>query len=363
MFMKVINANQLIKIFFVVGLSFICRETFGQAVCLTKEEAQTAVNLINSPRNITEDNALRLELLNMNESRRKSDQKIIDNLTENKKLIPSANEIGEKNLLRLCEMVKQYGWTTKELVGEDGAAAAVFVLKSNQAFEFQRQIFPVVVAAAKKGLVGNQEVAWLVDSIRTAAGLPQIFGTQTKIRNDTFFLHPLQNEAKVDEYRKLYNLPPLADFIKFLQSRYQMVVLKSPQPISPQTKEKRASSDTNVIAANPLAELEEDEVIKVESNLVSLNVRVSSNDPNATERLALQKNDFEIYEDGKKQEISFFSASDAPFDLILLLDLSGSTAINKTLSANQPDDLSKPRAPQTALRLLHLLMKRKSSPI
>jgi VWFA-related protein len=333
MFMKVINAKQTIKIFVIVGLLMLCRQAFGQAGCLTAEEAQKAVNLINSPQNITENKALRLELLNMKESRQKLDQKIIDNLPENQKLISTANEMGEKHLLRLCEVIKQYGWVSREMIGDEGVSAALLLIKANQAFEFQRQIFPVVVAAAKKGYIGNQEVAWLVDSIRTAAGLPQIFGTQTKIRNDVFYLFPLQNEAKVDEYRKLYNLPPFADFIKYLQVRYQMVVLKSPAPIaSPQPKEKQqTSSGTTAVAANPLTNLEESEVIKVQSSLVSLNVTVSSANPAVASNLTLQKNDFVVYEDGKQQEISFFSAVDAPFDLVLLLDLSGSTADKQDL--------------------------------
>jgi VWFA-related protein len=213
------------------------------------------------------------------------------------------------------------------MVGDEGVSAALLLIKANQAFEFQRQIFPVVVAAAKKGYIGNQEVAWLIDSIRTGSGLPQIFGTQTKIRNDVFYLFPLQNEAKVDEYRRLYNLPPLADFVKYLQARYQMVVLKSPVPAFPQPKEKQqTSSDTKSVAANPLAGLEESEVIKVQSSLVNLNVTVSSDNPAVASNLTLQKNDFVVFEDGRLQEISFFSTIDAPFDLILLLDLSGSTA-------------------------------------
>lgn len=331
--MNYISSARSLKILIFVGMLIFCRHAFGQPECLTAEESQKAVNLLNLPQNAAENKALRIEILNMKESRQKLEQKIIDNFKENQKLIPATNELGEKHLLRLCEIVKQYGWVSKEMIGEEGAAAALLLIKANQSFEFQRQIFPVVVAAAKKGYVGNQEVAWLIDSIRTGAGLPQIFGTQTKIRNDVFYLYPLQNEAKVDEYRKLYNLPPIRDYIKFLQSKYQTVVLKSlPPPVSPQPKEKKPiSSDTNAVAANPLADLETNEVIKIESNLVSLNVRVSSNDLTTTTNFTLQKDDFAVFEDGKKQEISFFSTSDTPFDLILLLDLSGSTADKQDL--------------------------------
>jgi VWFA-related protein len=71
-------------------------------------------------------------------------------------------------------------------------------------------------------------------------------------------------------------------------------------------------------------ELENEDVVKVESKLVNLNVRISAGDP-ANAELIFQKSDFVVLEDGKPQEIEFFSSAETPFDLILLLDLSGST--------------------------------------
>jgi VWFA-related protein len=67
------------------------------------------------------------------------------------------------------------------------------------------------------------------------------------------------------------------------------------------------------------------DTIRVESDLVDLKVRVMGLRPSAA-ATPLQQKDFVVIEDGFPQEISFFAASDAPFDLILLLDLSGSTA-------------------------------------
>jgi VWFA-related protein len=40
----------------------------------------------------------------------------------------------------------------------------------------------------------------------------------------------------------------------------------------------------------------------------------------------LDQKDFIVLEDGKAQDIAFFAAADAPFDLVLLLDLSGSNS-------------------------------------
>ena len=64
------------------------------------------------------------------------------------------------------------------------------------------------------------------------------------------------------------------------------------------------------------------ETIRIDSDLVDLKVSVLGFAPNAPAPLLEQK-DFRILEDGVPQEITFFAAADAPFDLVLLLDLSG----------------------------------------
>jgi len=66
------------------------------------------------------------------------------------------------------------------------------------------------------------------------------------------------------------------------------------------------------------------ETIRVESNLVDLKVSVVNLNPQ-NPSLDLQQKDFLILEDGTPQDIAFFAAANTPFDLVLLLDLSGST--------------------------------------
>jgi VWFA-related protein len=67
------------------------------------------------------------------------------------------------------------------------------------------------------------------------------------------------------------------------------------------------------------------ETIRIESDLVDLKVSVLGLNSTTTAPLLEQK-DFQVLEDGSPQEISFFAAADAPFDLVLLLDVSGSTS-------------------------------------
>ncbi len=62
--------------------------------------------------------------------------------------------------------------------------------------------------------------------------------------------------------------------------------------------------------------------VELEAPLVNLNVSVSDRAGRAIADLTLD--DFSVFEDGVKQQIKHLSATTTPFDLVLLLDLSGS---------------------------------------
>lgn len=68
---------------------------------------------------------------------------------------------------------------------------------------------------------------------------------------------------------------------------------------------------------------QDDEIIKVDSSIVRLNVGVV--DAKGKPITSLNKEDFTIYEDGVKQNIARFEPTVAPFSLVLVLDMSGST--------------------------------------
>jgi VWFA-related protein len=78
---------------------------------------------------------------------------------------------------------------------------------------------------------------------------------------------------------------------------------------------------TNIQCQTP----EPSETIRIDTELVNLHVTVLSRDVSQTTAL-LQPQEFAVFENGEAQEISFFAAAETPFDLVLVLDLSGSTA-------------------------------------
>ena len=67
----------------------------------------------------------------------------------------------------------------------------------------------------------------------------------------------------------------------------------------------------------------QDDVVKVDTQLIDVPVVVI--DKAGKPVLNLKRDNFTVYEDGKKQELSDFSATSAPFEVALLLDTSGST--------------------------------------
>ena len=75
------------------------------------------------------------------------------------------------------------------------------------------------------------------------------------------------------------------------------------------------------------------ETIRIDSDLVDLKVSVLGFAPNTPAPL-LESKDFLVLEDEVPQEISFFAAADTPFDLVLLLDLSGSNSKNLKMIRN-----------------------------
>ncbi len=67
----------------------------------------------------------------------------------------------------------------------------------------------------------------------------------------------------------------------------------------------------------------DDEVVRIDTQLIDVPVVIT--DKSGKPLVDLKQSNFVLYEDGKKQEITDFNATSAPFEVALLLDTSGST--------------------------------------
>ncbi len=124
----------------------------------------------------------------------------------------------------------------------------------------------------------------------------------------TFFLTPLCRKNSI-------KLASLCDLGRYGQTAYRSLIAL---PLV-------LLVVANITSLDIAAQTPEPDVVRIDTDLVNLSVSVFSRKPKLAS-VSLQQTDFAIFDNGEPQEISFFAASDAPFDLVLLLDLSGSTS-------------------------------------
>ena len=119
---------------------------------------------------------------------------------------------------RLKEIIGEYGWPTRRMVGEDGASAAWLIAQhSDQDLEFQRQALELMCAAALAGEADVTELAYLVDRVAVNSGEPQVYGTQVGSCEEGLAVpEPIADEAHVDERRAQAGLDPLEEYLEFV---------------------------------------------------------------------------------------------------------------------------------------------------
>lgn len=96
---------------------------------------------------------------------------------------------------------------------------------------------------------------------------------------------------------------------------------KPPNPLSAEIATKAAGTPAPALDSQ---EISEGDIVRVDSQLVTLNMSVIDRNTNRG-LVGLTKADFRLSENGAPQQILQFDSSSAPFDLLLLIDLSGST--------------------------------------
>lgn len=96
---------------------------------------------------------------------------------------------------------------------------------------------------------------------------------------------------------------------------------------SAKKEEKKDSGIKSVPATDtktPIGDPQETDVIRVETNLVTIPVSVS--DRQGFYIANLREGNFKIFEDGVEQKIEYFATTDKPFTVVLLIDVSPSTS-------------------------------------
>jgi hypothetical protein len=140
--------------------------------------------------------------------------------TQWEQLTSRLQKIDGDNTAWLRQLVKQHGWPTIAMVGQDGAQAAWLLVQHADAQpQFQRECLDLMTALPTEQ-VSQTNLAYLTDRVRLAEGKPQVYGTQFQLEDGQWKPRHLEDEAHVDQRRARVGLPPLAEYIKQLQAMY-----------------------------------------------------------------------------------------------------------------------------------------------
>lgn len=118
---------------------------------------------------------------------------------------------------RLAEIIDEYGWPTRSLVGAEGATAAwVIAQHSDLDVEFQERALELMRNAVADGEADPTELAYLEDRVAANHGEPQIYGTQIGCVDGEAVPGPIADEEDVEERRAEMGLQPLSEYLEEL---------------------------------------------------------------------------------------------------------------------------------------------------
>jgi len=128
----------------------------------------------------------------------------------------------ENNLEELGSLLSQKGWPRRSEVGPEAAGAAFFVLQHSNAVAQQKYI-SMFEKCCRENEGSWQQYALMFDRMRMNQNKPQRFGTHTYLDPNAGSpneLYPLEDDSKVDEWRKEIGLEPLKDYLKRTNIKY-----------------------------------------------------------------------------------------------------------------------------------------------
>jgi len=76
--------------------------------------------------------------------------------------------------------------------------------------------------AVKNSEASSQNLAYLIDRVRTNQGKLQLYGTQWANENGKLILQPVENPDLLDERRKEMNLPTIEEYKKSTMEGYKL---------------------------------------------------------------------------------------------------------------------------------------------
>jgi hypothetical protein len=116
------------------------------------------------------------------------------------------------NTDRLREIVDQYCWLGRSLVGDEGAQHAWLLAQhADRQLDFQRRALTLLTQAVARGEATRAQLAYLTDRVRMNEGREQVYGTQiADVKDGAAIPWPVEDAEQLDLRRAEVGLEPFA---------------------------------------------------------------------------------------------------------------------------------------------------------
>lgn len=162
---------------------------------------------------------LREVLLEMIEEDQHWRHKIRNTRFSNTAVLDATSEVDARNMVRMKQIVDEYCWPTRRMVGRDGTHAAWLLIQhADRDPEFQLRCLDLMENHLEDGEVLKSDFAYLVDRVLVNNGKLQRFGTQFHKVDGKLTHQSMEDPAHVDERRVKFGLQSMADYKKLMET-------------------------------------------------------------------------------------------------------------------------------------------------
>jgi len=124
--------------------------------------------------------------------------------------------LDKKHTEALKRIIKQYGWPTIALVGQEASNDAWLIVQhADHDPKFQEQCLGLIKSLPKQE-VTLSNVAYLEDRVRVAQGQPQLYGTQFDQPGENFGPKVVEDWDRLDTRRSAMGLQPFEEYRKLM---------------------------------------------------------------------------------------------------------------------------------------------------
>src|SRR5690606_13427061 len=120
--------------------------------------------------------------------------------------------IVDQNTVRLNEIIEQYGWPNRNMIGKDGTWMAWAIAQHSHDLSFQKKCLKLLENTLSTNEPEPVLYAELYDRICRNTNRKQKFGQAIIEENGIKTFYPIEKESEVDERRKSIGLEPLKVF-------------------------------------------------------------------------------------------------------------------------------------------------------